>query len=203
MTCMCMWLNHYSVAGWILSLCLVQMLRWCCLITTFKIPGRARSFKATTIFSMNPGKDSGCIWGVVIAWHFCMGLQSLKIFSCQERPAQGLLSLRAVSQEVLLTNFLKSWKLAFLKLRVNAVICTATAGLNTRKTFGVLKNCNRLPRLVIESLSADTQSPMGHHSGQLALADPAWARAWIRWSPDVPSNFNPPVKASLILGCIL
>lgn len=128
MTCMCMWLNHYSVAGWILSLCLVQMLRWCCLITTFKIPGRARSFKATTIFSMNPGKDSGCIWGVVIAWHFCMGLQSLKIFSCQERPAQGLLSLRAVSQEVLLTNFLKSWKLAFLKLRVNAVICTATAG---------------------------------------------------------------------------
>lgn len=62
------------------SHCLVQMLGCSCLIATFKILGRTRSFKGTTDFSVHPGKASGCIWEIVTACHFYMGLQSFKFF---------------------------------------------------------------------------------------------------------------------------
>lgn len=69
-----------AVTLYVLDPSLVQLLGCCCLLATSKIQGRTRSFEGTTDLSVHAGTASGCIWKIGRAWHFYMGLQSLKFF---------------------------------------------------------------------------------------------------------------------------
>lgn len=60
--------------------CLVQLLGCCCLAATSEILGRTRSLEGTADLCVHPGKASGCAWEIVTAWHFNVGLESLKLF---------------------------------------------------------------------------------------------------------------------------
>lgn len=46
----------------------------CCLAATSKILGGTRSFEGSTDLSVHPGRASGCVWKIVTAWYFYVGL---------------------------------------------------------------------------------------------------------------------------------
>lgn len=54
-----------------------------------------------------------------------------------------------------------------------------------------------LPRKLVEFPSLEiTKKPSGRGLGQPAPGGPAWAGAWTKWPPEVPSNLSHSVKVS-------